>query len=199
MNYKLTILSAVLGGLALAWAVAGLVGRDDTVRNREIFTEMQYSVAAESQGVNEHLPGGLVEQPPAEGTKYRGQKHYALPAVKWDKLSPEDLARAKNNTGPYAMASQEVRDADAVKGEALFVKACQSCHGAAGALGAPVEKFYPGIANLQTAAAKAYSDGELFHIITHGVRNMPGHASILKTDERWKVILYLRKVQGVKP
>lgn len=198
MNLTKTIISAILGGLALSWAIAALVARDPAEPNREIFTEMQYSVAAESQAKSEVLPGGLVEQPPPEGTYYRGQKAYLLPALKLNDLKPEDLVRVRNNTGPYVMLNDEKRAAVAAAAEPLFVKNCQSCHGVKGGAGAPVAAFGIGATNLPANTGK-YSDGELFHLITYGVRTMPGHAALLKTDDRWKVILYLRKLQGGRP
>jgi len=38
-------------------------------------------------------------------------------------------------------------------------------------------------------------DGEMFHIITFGQRNMPAHAAQLTREDRWKVILHVRALQ----
>jgi mono/diheme cytochrome c family protein len=198
MNLKLTILSGVFAGLALAWAVAALIARDYSERNKEIFTEMAYSVAAESQGRSEVLPGGLVEQAPPEGTLYRGQQRYFAPPVPLEKLGAEDAGKVKNNINPYANLTGDTRAQVLLGGEKLYVKSCESCHGAKGAGTGEVVRFGIGATNLQTNLVK-YTDGELFHIITCGVRTMPAHDGHVRFDDRWKLVVYLRNLQGGRP
>jgi hypothetical protein len=36
----------------------------------------------------------------------------------------------------------------------------------------------------------------MFHVITMGRNNMPSHAAQVSADDRWKAILYIRKLQG---
>jgi hypothetical protein len=36
----------------------------------------------------------------------------------------------------------------------------------------------------------------MFHVITMGRNNMPSHAAQVAHDDRWKVILHVRKLQG---
>jgi hypothetical protein len=36
----------------------------------------------------------------------------------------------------------------------------------------------------------------MFHVITLGRNNMPAHAGQVSVDDRWKVILHIRKLQG---
>jgi mono/diheme cytochrome c family protein len=198
MNIKLTILSAAMGGLALAWAVSAFVARDYSKRNREIFTEMAYSESSKAQGESAVLPGGMVQQSPPEGTLYRGQYSYFAPGVPLDKLGPDDLARVKAHANPYAGVDADKRAALEAQGATLFVNNCQSCHGVNGAAGAPVAAFGIGATNLPANVGK-YSDGELFHIIGYGVRTMPAHEDHVRADDRWKLILQLRKLAGGKP
>lgn len=198
MNIKLTILSAVLGGLALSWAISAFVARDYSVRNREIFTEMAYSESAKAQSKSDVLPGGIVQQSPPDGTLYRGQYSYFAPAVPLEKLSADELARVKAHSNPYANAAVDKLAALEAQGNTLYVNNCQSCHGINGAAGAPVAAFGIGATNLQANVAK-YTDGELFHIIGYGVRTMPAHEDHVRADDRWKLILHLRKLAGGKP
>ena len=195
MNTKLSIFAGLLGGLAAAFAVVSLLGRDYRVRNREIFTEMQYSLADESQAESAVLPGGIVEQPPPEGAIYRGQKPYEFTKVPLDKLGAEELGRIKLIANPHTNAPPDHQAWLLDRGKSLFAASCASCHGASGTGGAPVSAFGIGATNLQANAGK-YTDGELYHIITCGVRTMPAHEDHLRPDDRWNLILFLRQLQG---
>jgi len=37
--------------------------------------------------------------------------------------------------------------------------------------------------------------GELFNTISNGVRNMPGYAAQIKTEDRWAIVMYVRALQ----
>jgi hypothetical protein len=58
-----------------------------------------------------------------------------------------------------------------------------------------VERGVPPPASLTADKAVQMKDGELFHIITFGQRNMPSLESQLSREDRWKVILHLRSLQ----
>jgi mono/diheme cytochrome c family protein len=198
MNNKLTVLSAIFGALACSWAVASLLARDNSVRNREIFTEMAYSPAAEAQMKNDQLPGGVVQQSPPEGTLHMSQYHYAAPAKLFNELIGNDLEYVNRNSSPFAGLEANQRALRQAEGAALFVSQCQSCHGINGGGGAPVAAFGIGATNLPANVGK-YSDGALFHIITYGVRTMPAHGDHLRAEDRWKIILHLRKIAEGQP
>jgi len=38
-------------------------------------------------------------------------------------------------------------------------------------------------------------DGQMFHIITYGFKNMPAYASQINREDRWHSINYVRKLQ----
>jgi hypothetical protein len=44
-------------------------------------------------------------------------------------------------------------------------------------------------------SAAKLKDGEIFHTITLGIRSMGAHGSQIQTDDRWKIVLYIRKLQ----
>ncbi|MBP9890738.1 MAG: cytochrome c [Planctomycetes bacterium] len=198
MNNKLTVLCAVFGALACSWGVASLLARDNSERNRELFTEMAYSPAAEAQMKNNQLPGGITQQSPPEGTLHVSQYHYAAPAKPYNELTGNDFDLVNRNANPFAGLAVDKRAARLAEGTTLFVNQCQSCHGVGGAGGAPVAAFGIGATNLPANVGK-YSDGALFHIITHGVRTMPAHGDHLRAEDRWKIILYLRKIAEGQP
>ncbi|MFA9477586.1 cytochrome c [Phycisphaerales bacterium AB-hyl4] len=40
-----------------------------------------------------------------------------------------------------------------------------------------------------------FPDGELFSVITHGIRNMPGYAQQIDVADRWAIVAYVRALQ----
>jgi len=44
--------------------------------------------------------------------------------------------------------------------------------------------------------AKARPDGQMFHMITFGYKNMPPYASQVERDDRWYAINYVRQLQA---
>ena len=96
-------------------------------------------------------------------------------------------AAVQNN--PLPASAQNLK-----AGQREFGEHCAVCHGADGSahdwLGAD---FYPPIARLQKGAP-GWSDGELFFIITNGIRYtaMPGFGSRHSATTIWQIILWLR-------
>ena len=195
------IATGALIGAIVAGCIAGYLQRDFGKRNLEYqpWPDMSISKAAESQMVYGRaegdkiispLPRGATDLLPPEGTVYAGQQFYDLAAKEIDKAKPR--------TSPIAGIGGADRDAALARGKEVFMHVCQACHGVDGIGQAPVTLYgvpAPTIAN--KLIRDRYTDGELFHIITHGTQNgnMPAHAAHVKIDDRWKVILYLRKLQ----
>lgn len=48
---------------------------------------------------------------------------------------------------------------------------------------------------LNTDTAKDYSNGELFHIASHGISTMYGYASSVTPRDRWAIVAYVRALQ----
>ena len=169
----------VLGGL---W----LMNRNNAMRNLEWPTQMQYSPAYLSQTPNPVLPKGMTEQLPVPGTIPRGFQpfHYGP--------SPEEAVRAgielKN---PFPPTVENV-----ARGQVVFNNYCAVCHGTTGAGDGPLIPKYPNPPAYNTDKSKALADGNMFHVITAGRKDMPSHAGLVSTDDRWKAILYIRKLQG---
>jgi len=169
----------VLGGL---W----LMNRNDAARNLEWPTQMQYSPAALSQTPNSVLPDGMTQQMPIAGTIPRGYQpfHYGP--------SPEEAIRAglelKNPVQPT--------EQNLVRGQQVFNNYCAVCHGAGGAGDGPLIPKYPNPPAYNTDKSKALADGNMFHVITVGRKDMPSHAALVSFEDRWRAVLYIRKLQG---
>lgn len=89
------------------------------------------------------------------------------------------------------------------RGRHQFNVSCAVCHGASGRGGVAdaaygiVGAYGPSVApaNLHTDDVRAQPDGQLFHAITAGVRNMPAYAHQVTVQDRWAVVAYLRVLQ----
>jgi mono/diheme cytochrome c family protein len=169
----------VLGGI-------GLLSRDTTRRNLEWPTQMQYSPAYASESPNPVLPLGMTQQLPVAGTIPRGFKPFRYVAT------PEEAERAgRELNNPF-----EASEPHLSRGQAVYSNYCAVCHGSTGAGDGVLIPKYPNPPSFNTEKSKAIADGHLFHVITMGRVNMPSHAALVTADDRWKAILYIRKLQG---
>lgn len=201
---------AALAGAVLASLLAVFLLRDFDKRNIEYMPDMAYSKAWEAQTTHDYaqdyarytevLPPwmeehGAPDMPPPEGTRYRGQRTLGIPAGE-EQLQGDE---ARNLRNPYAGATGEDRARLLKRGSNLFVHTCQACHGVDGVGDAPVTKYGIGAPAIDTPVVRdRWTDGQIFHIITHGRATMPAHATHVDYDDRWKVILYLRSLQEGK-
>lgn len=89
------------------------------------------------------------------------------------------------------------------RGQHQFNVNCAVCHGTSGR-GGTADAAYGivGAYNLSVAPSNLHSDdvrsqpdGQLFHTITNGVRNMPAYTHQVGVQDRWAVVAYLRVLQ----
>lgn len=179
----------LLLAVALVAVVSAYVGldTDPTVPNWEFLPNMVRSVAADSFAPMPLLPGGQTLQPPPAGTIPRG-----LPPLHYV-ATPEDAVRAGVElTNPYA-----ADDAAALaRGAVVFGNNCAVCHGGGGLGDGPVTlRGVPPPPSFFAANALQLKDGQMFHIVTYGQKNMASYASQVSREDRWKAILHIRLLQ----
>ena len=160
-------------------------------RNWEFFPDMARSMAYRSQSSNPHFPDQKTQRKPVAGTIARGYMPFAYGA------SAEEARRAgqelQNPLGSGRSFNPEL-------GGSLWKTYCQTCHGADGGGGGPVTKRgYPPPPSLLSERVRAMKDGQLFHLVTLGYRNMPAYASQIERQDRWQVVEYLRQLQENQP
>ena len=185
MRFRLLLLS-VLTGLS----GCGSCGTSDPLRpGREYVKDMIDAVPYESFSSNPVLPSGMTLQSPAPGSVPRGYQpfHYGP--------GPEEAARAGRELDNPVAATREAVD----RGDKVFHTICFTCHGPAGEGDGLVVPRFPAPPSLTAAHAKGLPDGQIFHIITRGQGLMPSHAAQVRPEDRWKVALYIRQLQGAKP
>jgi mono/diheme cytochrome c family protein len=179
---NLLLLLAFVGSLGLHL----LADRDLRLRNFEAMPDMAHSPAYDTLAPNPNFPDGRTLQMPEPGTIARGRKpfHYGP--------SPEDAVRAGEEPNPFTGDDSAVRE----RGAFLFTNYCQMCHGPGGQGDGPMmQRGIPPSASLVAENAVQMKDGQLFHVLTYGQRNMQSHAAQLTAEDRWKVILHVRALQ----
>lgn len=183
---KQYFITAIVAGAALISACnSGYTRRDP---GRTYAPDMTYSQAYDAYTRNNGItPDSMVSQPPVSGTIARGQ---ALP----NHLKEEDTAAYKALTNPYVFG-----EADIDEGRRLFDIHCGICHGTELDGNGPLYasgKFAAMPANLKDPKFVAYTGGQIYHAIIYGKNMMGSYASQLDEHQRWKVIAYIKKVQG---
>lgn len=83
------------------------------------------------------------------------------------------------------------------KGQFLFETYCAVCHGKDGHGQGTLGTSYPiGVPNIARADLAQRKDGFFFMKITNGKPMMPKYGHSTDPQERWQIILYLRKLQN---
>jgi len=178
--------SAIVVALILS-SLYSAVTPDLDERNVELLTEMVYSKANESFSSSSVLPHGRTQQPLVEGVVVRG-----TPPFPYGPGMDEAARAGRELSNPFSSD-----DAAALEqGRELYGIYCALCHDPAGnGMGKVVQHGMLQPPSLHGARALNIKDGEIFHILTRGQGNMASYAAQLREDERWKVILYVRKLQ----
>jgi len=85
------------------------------------------------------------------------------------------------------------------RGKTVYENFCLNCHGAnadgKGHLFVSGKYLFPP-ANLMSTKIVIRTDGQMYHAITVGYGIMEPHGVIVRPDDRWKVILYIRSLQA---
>lgn len=167
--------------------LAFVMRRDYRQPNLQVLpADMVRSPAAKSGTTTTAFPDGLVQRTPPEGTVGRGARPLEYgPSLEEAKRAGEELTSPIPPT-PEALA----------RGELVFTTWCACCHGASGLGDAPVTKRgFPPPPSLLRPESKALKDGEIFHALSFGRKNMPSPATNVERADRWKVIQFVRRLQ----
>jgi mono/diheme cytochrome c family protein len=79
------------------------------------------------------------------------------------------------------------------RGQERFNVFCSPCHDRTGAgRGLVVQRGYPPPPSLTADHVHQMADGEVFNIITHGVRNMPAYNVQIPAEDRWAIVAWVR-------
>ncbi|RAP26598.1 quinol:cytochrome C oxidoreductase [Candidatus Marinamargulisbacteria bacterium SCGC AG-343-D04] len=82
------------------------------------------------------------------------------------------------------------------RGRERFNIFCSSCHGKDGSGNGPVvQGRWIKPVPYWHERVMAYPDGQLYNIVSEGIRSMPGYKQQLKESDRWAIVAYLRALQ----
>jgi len=164
-------------------------GRDYSEPNVVFLPEMYYSIPYDSFAPNPNFTDGQTLQTPVHGTIARGFMPLRYEAT------PDDAARAgRELTNPFSPDDPGVLE----RGTAVYTSFCLHCHGSGGkGDGLVAKRGFPPPPSLLLENAVNMPEGQMFHVITWGQGNMPGHESQISREDRWKVITYINhSLQG---
>jgi mono/diheme cytochrome c family protein len=180
---NLALLAVFLASLALNWILRPQVSQP----NREFIPEMVRTPRFNAYSPNSNFPNGMTLQTPVARTIPRGflPLHFSP--------SPEDAVLA----GDTLESPIRLDDPQSVsRGAVVFSNFCAPCHGSAGKGDGPVVlRGFPAPPSLYSDNARKIKDGQFFHILTYGQKNMPTYASQLSREDRWHVIAFVRSLQ----
>ncbi len=169
-------------------AVQWLILPDPNRRNYEFFPNMVESVARDAQNSALVLDDGtVVDRRVPPGSVARGYLPLSFPAT------PEGaLLAGQTLTNPIAADDWEA----IARGAFVFDTFCAVCHGPKGLGDGPVTKRgVPPPPSFMLDNAVDMADGQMYHVITLGQKNMASYASQVSRGDRWKVIRFIRKLQ----
>lgn len=189
MNKKIKIISLIAAVGCISIIITSCGKKDVNSPGVEFMPDMYRSPSLETNMTYVSLINGdtlQVNRMPVAGTIARGYLPYAFANT------PEGYDQAKVNAhNPFAKNNTNVK-----QGEELYSKFCIQCHGPAGQGDGAVGLKLPGPPPSYTSASYInMTEGEIFQIITYGKGLMGAHASILSQEERWKLVLYVQKLQ----
>lgn len=187
MNKKAKFISiiAILGCVSIAVTSCGK--KDKNSPGVEFMPDMYRSPSLESNMAYVSTVSGDTLQAnmlPVTGSIARGYMPYAYPNT------PDGYeAAGVNLRNPFQASETSLKE-----GEVLYGKYCVHCHGAGGEGDGLVGTKLPGPPPAYSTL-KNLPDGKMFHTITYGKGLMGSHAAQVSTNERWKLVLYVRKLQ----
>lgn len=156
---------------------------------REYMPDMTHSVAFEANSKNDVFEDGKTNQLPPEGSVALGKYIYPY-ENSWD-----GYAQAAANKNPFTFTAEEVDG----QGKKLYTINCAICHGDAGdGQGHLVQigKFPPPPTYL-SGNLYELPEGQRYHALMYGKGLMGSYASQLDHRERWLVLAYVKKLQGI--
>jgi len=160
--------------------------KKDSRPNYQFFPQMYDSPSYETYREYDVFAGEQSAMLPADGTIARGHSVYPY------ENTNDDYERAKAEL----MSPLDSTQVDYVRGGPLYAIYCAVCHGNKGdGQGNLVKREkilgVPSYAD----AARAITEGSVYHVIYHGRNAMGSYANQLNEEERWQVTAYVMKLK----
>ena len=176
---KILILAVIFGSVYSC--------KKDSRPNYQFMPNMYEPVGYETYGEYEIFPDEQSALLPAEGTIARGYSLYEYENTNDD----YELAKAE------LMSPLDSTQIDMDRGKELYDIYCGICHGNKGAGQGNLVKRekilgVPSYAD----AARAITEGSVYHVIYYGRNAMGSYAAQLNEEERWQVTAYVMQLKA---
>jgi mono/diheme cytochrome c family protein len=153
----------------------------------DYFPDMFYSEAYETYTPNPNFEDDKTMLQPVEGTVPQGMIPFEYT------IDEEDRIRAGEElVNPY-----DGQVAVMERGKELYRVFCSNCHGDKGAGEGYLYtsgRYLVLPRSLVGETARNLKDGEIYHSITVGYGSMGPHGAMIRPDDRWKIVSYIREV-----
>jgi hypothetical protein len=162
--------------------------RDRNNPGWDYFPDMFYSTAYETYSKNPNFADSMTMRVPPTGTIPRGFTSFEYT------IDPESRIKAgKELLNPFQPDTESL-----LRGHRVYSTFCLMCHGINGAGDGYL--FTSGLYPLKPRSlisdeAIDLKDGEIYHSITLGFGGMGAHGSQIRPDDRWKLVLFIRRLQ----
>ena len=178
-----------LGARGMILALVVLFGCDRTRMDKgyEYFPDMAHGQSYETWSENPAMEDGKTMREPVEGTVPRHMEPYPYANdFEGRALAAQNLVNAL-----------EITPALLEEGKALYGVYCIHCHGEKGDGKGSLHtsgKYVIPPASLITPQVIAQPPGEIYHVISVGWGVMGAHASLIRPEDRWKIVAFIEQV-----
>ncbi|KYF62306.1 quinol:cytochrome C oxidoreductase [Sorangium cellulosum] len=165
--------------------LAGCRGQASSDPPIHVFGDMDWQPKFQPEEGTRLFPDGRAMRPLVEGTVSQGSLDES-----------EAYRTGKDGDTFLAMAPVAVDESVLRRGQDRFNIYCAPCHDQSGSgQGMVVKRGYPPPIDLASDRARGLPDGEIFHVITNGVRNMPSYRKQIPVRDRWAIVTWVRVLQ----
>lgn len=176
--------------LLILFSISGLIACDRTHNDPgyDYFPDMAYSKAYETYSDNPVFADGKTLREPVEGTVSLEMIPYP-----YQKNDTDRLLAGKELVNPLIASAENMK-----RGEVAYNRFCINCHGTladgnGNLFTSGLYAFKP--ASLVNDKVKKIPDGEIYHVITVGQGVMMAYGGIVRPEDRWKIVMYVRELQ----
>ena len=174
--------------LLFTGAILWSCDRQKSMRGYDFIPDMVYSRAYDTYSKNPNFKDSMTMRVPVNGTVPRGFTpfRYTIDSASRKKAGLELV-------NPF-LPTVEVLE----RGKLIFTTFCIGCHGASGKGDGQlyISGLYPlKPREISGVPTTKLPDGEIFHTITLGFGSMMAHGAQVRTEDRWKLVLYVRELQ----
>jgi mono/diheme cytochrome c family protein len=184
MNSKLVLnLLFIPGALLILAACQGAPSEKPPIHiNPSMDLQPKYKAQSESRFFTDRS----TMRPPVSGTVARGQLY-----------DDTRYYYGKDENGRFVQLSPVAISPQLLeRGRERYDIYCAPCHSKVGdGTGIIAQKGFMPPPNLHQDLYRNYPDGQIYNVISNGIRNMPSYKHMIPHQDRWAIVSYVRALQ----